>query len=136
MFGAEDEAKQDVSALLAAWDKGETIWSIECGGFGPGYEQAIQIAAVEFARAGKDMPRTSDDKEDYAAFGKLCDAALKAIDDTLGGITGAMYGEAKWLAWQWCFNGGPERLVERAKEQGHADRVIQVSNRWPKSARR
>ncbi len=28
---------------LAAWDRGEIVHSVEMGGIGPGYEQAIQI---------------------------------------------------------------------------------------------
>lgn len=118
--------------LVAAWDRGESVWTIECGGLGPGYEQAIQVAAVEFARATLGFERTGDDKADYARFGELCDAALKPIDGKLGGITGAMYGQAKWLAWQWVCNGGPAKLVEKAEAEGEKDRVIQCSKAWPR----
>ncbi len=117
--------------MLSAWDRGESIWSIELGGLGPGYEQAIQVAAVEFARAGKGMARTDDEKADYRSFDELCSGALRAFDEKLGGITGAMFGAAKWLAWQWCFNGGPDGLLERMKSNGQADRAIQCSNSWP-----
>jgi len=37
---------------LAKWDAGETLTSIEMGGIGPGYEQAIQIAIFEYIRRG------------------------------------------------------------------------------------
>jgi hypothetical protein len=125
--------KQEIETLLATWDSGSSIWTIELGGMGPGYEQAIQVSAVEFARAGKDMHRTEDEKADYAKFGELCDAALKKFDDQIGGITGAMYGAAKWLAWQWCFNGGPAALIERAKQKGDSTRVIQCSKTFVKA---
>ena len=120
-----------VNELLTAWDKGETIWSVELGGLGPGYEQAIQIAAIEFARAAKDMTRTDDKKADIEKFSGLCNDALKPIDEKLGGLSGAQFGQARWLAWQWCFEGGPAQLQERAKEQ--AATTIQVSKSWPQA---
>jgi len=122
----------DVADLLKAWDRGEVIWSISMGGMGPGYEQAIQIAAIEFAREGKDFAPTGDTKADNEAWTALCDAALARIDEALGGITGAMYGAASWLAWQWCCNGGPKRLMDRAKEQKEDHRSIQVRKDWPR----
>lgn len=123
---------ETITEMLKAWDDGETIWSVELGGLGPGYEQAIQVAAIEFARAGKDMPRTEDDEKDTHAFDVLCSKRLKALDDSLGGLSGAQYSAAKWLAWQWCFNGGPKRLQERARIEGKEDDTIQVSNTWPR----
>jgi hypothetical protein len=128
--------QETVDDLLAAWDAGGTIWTVEMGGLGPGYEQALQIAAVEFARAGKAMTRTDNDEADYKAFGALCDAALKSFDEQVGGLSGAQYGAAKWLAWRWCFGGGPKRLIEvfraeSAKRGEKSDRVIQCSRTYP-----
>jgi hypothetical protein len=82
------------------------------------------------------MPRRSEAEDpeaqgDYAKFGVICDDALRPIDKTLGGVTGAQYGAAKWLAWQWCFNGGPAALIARAKERGQEDRIIQASKHFP-----
>jgi hypothetical protein len=85
--------------LVEAWDRGEIVWTISMGGLGPGYEQALQIAAVEFARAGKDMSRTENDKADAERFDGICSEVMKTIDDKLGGLSGAQYGAAKWLAW-------------------------------------
>ena len=115
-----------IDDLLEVWDQGGTIWSLEMGGLGPDYERAIQVAAVEFARAGKSMPRTEDAKADWDSFDKICTEKLKEIDADLGGLSGAMYGAAVWLAWNWCFNGGPARLCERAKEHNDIDRALQV----------
>lgn len=123
---------ENVTEMLAAWDRGETIWSIEMGGFGPGYEQAIQVTAVEFARAGQSYQPTGDNDVDGKAWDKLCTEVLHRIDKAVGGLSGAMYGAASWLAWQWCHNGGPKKLIERAKEKDPDDsRSIQVSNSWP-----
>ncbi|MBU6231574.1 hypothetical protein KGP36_02805 [Patescibacteria group bacterium] len=123
-----------VDELLKQWDAGETIWTINLGGLGPGYDQAIQVSAIEFARANqKDpMPRTDDPKVDYEAWDKRCTETLHAFDEKLGGLSGAMFGAAKWLSWQWCHNGGPKHLIDRAKEQGKDDQIMQCSNIWPK----
>ena len=125
-----------VDKLLEAWDNGDIIWSIECGGLGPGYEQAIQVAAVEFARACRGLDgMKNDDSKSTERFTKVCNEKLREIDKDLGGLSGAQFGAARWIAWQWCFNGGPARLIERAKEQqkNGDDRTIQVSKHWPKS---
>lgn len=117
-----------VVELLAAWDAGDTIWSIELGGLGPGYEQAIQVAAIEMARKAKDWKPTGDDKADNDSFTALCDEAIKSIDDQLLGLSGAQFGAARWLAHRWIVE-GPAHLMERAR----ADKrdTIQVSNQWP-----
>ena len=54
---AEDEQHQleqtygrDVKDWLARWDTGRTVWSLEMGGFGPTYEQCLQMAVVEIVR--------------------------------------------------------------------------------------
>ena len=48
----QKETKDITTAeALAAWDAGGSIWSVEMGGLGPGYEQCIQVLAVECVRA-------------------------------------------------------------------------------------
>jgi hypothetical protein len=121
-----------IDDLLKHWDAGDTIWSIELGGLGPGYEQAIQIAAVEFSRGCKDLKDIKkDDEESTDRFTKKCEEVLSAIDQKIGGLSGAMFGAAKWLAFQWCFNGGPAALIERLKKKGEDDRCIQVQKDFP-----
>lgn len=125
----------NVTELLAAWDSGESIWSMEMGGLGPGYEQAIQVAAVEFARVGKNFVPSGDNEKDAEAWDKICSDRLREIDtkDANLGLSGAMFGAASWLAWQWCHNGGPADLKERAKKHDpEGKRSIQVSKEWPK----
>src|SRR5688572_10010547 len=41
---------------LERWDAGQTVFTIELGGLGPGYEQCIHIAAFEAIRAFVDRP--------------------------------------------------------------------------------
>ncbi len=125
---------ETVQQLIAAWDAGRTIWSLELGGLGPGYEQCIQVAAVEFARACKDLTgMKNDDKDSTERFTAKCEERLREIDDKLGGMSGAQFGAARWLAWQWCFNGGPKEVQIRLKARGEDDRAIQVSRDWPKA---
>src|SRR5258708_1760951 len=125
------EMTDSVNDLLTAWDSGDTIWSVELGGLGPGYEQAIQIAAVEIARKLRHYKPTGTKEEQTKYVDKICYAVIHNIDKELGGLSGAMVDQAKWLAWQWCHNGGPKHLIERAKKKGHE--TIQVSKAWPKS---
>lgn len=121
---------ENVTEQIRRWDEGKTIFTIELGGLGPGYEQTIQVAAIEFSRAAKDLTETTREQLE-ALFTSKCEEVLKQIDDKIGGMSGAMFGQSRWLAWQWCFNGGPKRLVERAKEQGKENDVIQCSNFFP-----
>src|SRR3990172_708722 len=44
MFGS------DAAEWLRRWDADQTVWSIEMGGLGPGYEQCIQITVAEILR--------------------------------------------------------------------------------------
>ena len=115
--------------LVEAWDRGETIWTLDMGGMGPGYEQAIQIAAVEFARANLGFTRTDDEKADTRRFEAACTETLHAIDEDLGGLSRAMFWAATWLAWQWVCNGGPQALIERSR----ANDQIQCSRWWPRA---
>lgn len=125
-----NENKNDVIDMLAKWDSGESIWSVELGGLGPGYEQCIQVAAIEMARDNHSTSLPDDKEQANAEWDRLCTETLRKHDAALGGMSGAQYGQASWLAYQWCHNGGPDRLIERAKEQG-ADTIL-VSNAWPR----
>jgi hypothetical protein len=123
--------------LLARWDSGQSIWSLEMGGLGPGYEQAIQVAAIEMAREGLDVPLEGPKEGHDAIWEEVCDRALKKHDEALGGLSGAMYGAAKWLSWKWVHGGGPAALADEAKknqEPGEKDRMIQVSKGFPQAA--
>lgn len=112
--------------MLAAWDAGRSIWSVEMGGLGPGYEQAIQVAAIELVRDNQGKPFPANDDE-YFVWGA---DTFGRIDDKLGGLSGAMAGAAKHIALQFLRNdyGG---ALDKIRTQA-PDRMIQVSNVWPK----
>ena len=49
------EEPNTAAELVAAWDRGDLVPTIEMGGLGPGYEQAIQVLMIELLRsAGPD----------------------------------------------------------------------------------
>ncbi len=122
-----------INELLKAWDAGEPVWTIELGGLGPGYEQAIQVAAIEIARKLRKYKPTGKQSVDKEALEKICREVIHEIDRDLGGLSGAQANAAKWLAWQWCHNGGPAKLQERAKSQGKEQDCIMVQRFWPKA---
>ncbi len=116
----------DAKEQLARWDLGDTIWSIEMGGIGPGYEQALQILAVEIVRdnIGKEVPAVGTPMDAWA------DSTVSRIDKPANhlGFSGAQVGAAKFLAYKWL-TVGPAALCD---DPGYKDRHIQVSNIWPR----
>ena len=115
----------DAAEQLRRWDAGDTIWTIEMGGMGPGYEQAIQTVAIEIVRdnLGKTLPE-EEDKEANQQFGM---STLNRIDQYIG-MSGAQFGAARWLAYQWL-KIGPKALQA---EINLKDRHIQASRIWPR----
>lgn len=115
-FGPAENAREQ----LRRWDAGETIWTIEMGGMGPGYEQCIQILAIEIVRdeLGKPLPA----KDDH----KWADGTVDRINRQIGGFSGAQVGAAKQLAYQWL-SVGPVAVQKKAP----VDRHIQASKHWP-----
>lgn len=122
---AEDAAEQ-----LRRWDAGESIWTIEMGGLGPGYEQAIQILAVEILRdeIGKPLPTN----ETWSDWGN---STIARIDYQLpdgswscGGFSGAQVRAAKQIAFLWLRD-GPQACHKSCPP----DRRIQVSKFFPKA---
>lgn len=114
---------------LRRWDAGESIWSIEMGGMGPGYEQAIQTLAIEIVRDYLDGPLPE------GKFGNWGDPTVTRIDYRLpdgswsmGGFSGAQVGAAKQLAYHWLKD-GPAKVHADVP----ADRHIQVSQTWPRA---
>ena len=106
---------------LERWDAGETVFSVELGGLGPAYEQAIQVLVFEILRdnIGKPLPaENSNDSETWA------DSTITRIDEQIGGASGAMVGVAKCLAYRVLKNGWEATL-----EEFPSDRKIQVNNR-------
>ncbi len=117
--------------MLELWDAGKSIWTIEMGGIGPGYEQAIQILMVEIIRDEIDKPLPTD--KNWRTWG---DATVKRIDYQLpdgkwscGGFSGAQIGAAKQLAYSFLQAGVAATLAHVADQPG---RKILASNIWPR----
>ena len=122
---------KDAREQLRRWDAGETIWSIEMGGFGPGYEQAIQTLAIEIVRdeIDKPLPQGKEERHPWAdATVSRVDAKLPDGSYAMGGFSGAQVGAAKQLAWKWLTD-GPAALHAMPEVK---DRHIQVSSFWPR----
>ena len=127
-----DQPAQNAREQLQRWDAGEIIWSIEMGGLGPGYEQAIQILAIEITRDNLDKPVPTTDAE-WQTWG---DSTVTRIDYRLpdgsyscAGFSGAQVGAAKRIALGWLCDGPAKYLAQLEADQ--QDRKIQVSKTWP-----
>jgi len=121
----------DAAAWLKRWDDGNTCWTIEMGGLGPGYEQCIHITCAEILRcmlakqydAGNWSTTESweRDREEIETMSH----ENKTIKNL--GLSGAQWGAALQIAAN-LYLDGPRKLMtdERLK-----DRLIQVSRAFP-----
>lgn len=121
----------DATDWLARWDNGRSVWSIEMGGMGPGYEQCIQITAAELLRLmlkhqfNADLWKDSDvwkrdrDQIDKEVFEV---PAVKAL-----GLSGAQFGAAMSLASR-IYMDGPRKVMSTPEIK---DRHIQVRRTFP-----
>jgi len=123
---------KDAKDWLARWDKGDSVWSIEMGGMGPGYEQAIQITAAELLRFLLEKKYDIKSWEDEATSKRDRDEIHKAsleipkIKDL--GLSGAQYGAALNIA-SMIYNKGPVAVMTDERVE---DRKIQVSKNFPR----
>lgn len=121
----------DATDWLARWDAGRSVFSIEMGGLGPGYEQAIQMTVAEVLRimlaARFDASRWSDGKS-WPMDRKTIEAAgfKNATIEKLG-LSGAQWGAALSLA-SALYQRGPRAILADEKVK---DRSIQVSKSFP-----
>lgn len=116
---------------LARWDRGDVVWSIEMGGLGPGYEQAIQVAMAEILRhlidknyvaaMWNDAETWKDDRKRIERWSHQS-PALGALR-----LSGAQYGAALSLATGFYWD-GPHAVLSIPKFTG---RLIQVSRTFP-----
>lgn len=118
---------------LERWDAGSSVFTVEMGGLGPGYEQAIQVCVAEIIRDHLDKPLPE------GKFGDWADATIYRIDAKdpvtgkfkLGGLSGSQAGAAKNLAYHYL-KSGPAQVFHNIREQD-PDRLTQVSNFWPQA---
>jgi hypothetical protein len=120
---------KDACEWLQRWDSGDTVWSIEMGGLGPGYEQCIQITAAEVLRwmvANKPDLAT---KTTWSEYGSEMQKEVFGRVDGLG-LSGAQWGAAVSLA-KGIYELGPKGLLEKVSND---DRKIQVCKSFPSLA--
>jgi len=111
---------------LKKWNNKESVWSVEMGGLGPGYEQCIQVLIFEMCNAVIDKKLPIDDKKRVKEFLKLVEPTIAKLDGTFGGFSGAQVGAAKSVAYKFLTTGYNESLNDKAIK----DRKIQVENSW------
>lgn len=116
---------------LAAWDEGGPIWSVEMGGIGPGYEQAIQVTAAEILRFMTEEGMDTVNWENTDGWAKDRERIEKAafanpLIEQLG-LSGAQYGAAVNLAAIFHKRGPRDALSDQAVK----DRLILVSKPSP-----
>ena len=127
-----DLYSETVNDMLERWDNLDTIWSVELGGLGPGYEQALQIAMVELCRAMQMETALTVVVDGEERFVDKWDEELHKINRRFKlGLSGAQSSAAKLLAYKFSVK-GPRAALMSFKEEGMEDeRLIQVDNSWP-----
>lgn len=113
----------DAQDWLNRWDEGRSVWSVSMGGFGPRYEQALQVAAVEIVRFMLEKKYTAEDLKD--AHEEIEIEMFKRLDNL--GLSGAQYGAARYLA-TFIYRDGPRSVMSN---EAVKDRHIQVSKYFP-----
>ncbi len=126
MYGA------DAKEWLARWDSGKTVWSIEMGGMGPRYEQAIQITTAEILRhcieADYDSVLWYNEEKAAEDSESIRKASFEnEVIENLS-LSGAMAGVAFQLATKIYMNGPISIMTDEQVK----DRHIQVSKNFPK----
>lgn len=135
MTQRENEATKwtagEIPDLLAKWDAGEPVWSVEMGGIGPGYEQAIQNTAFEVLRVMQDRSMDHGDWSDKDKWSKAVDEIEEAVMPLVRGegLSGAQWGAAVNIAAVFYRKGH-----ETALEMVDQDRRILVSKTLPRAA--
>jgi hypothetical protein len=130
-MNGRDLVAKDAREQLRRWDAGEPIWTVEMGGIGPGYEQAIQVLAIEIVRDNLDQPLPADgDEAAWREFGMATAERIDVIGPdgkySCGGFSGAQLGAARNLAARWL-RIGPAAVHAEVP----SDRHIQASRFWP-----
>jgi hypothetical protein len=123
----------DAKEWLARWDRGDTCWTIEMGGLGPGYEQCIHITCAEVLRwfiENNCDADAWDDKDKWKADREKLEQAMfknKVVKEL--GLSGAQYGAAVNIASS-LYSRGPREVM---KDERVKDRHIQVNKHFPGS---
>jgi hypothetical protein len=114
---------------LAKWDSGRTVFTIELGGLGPGYEQCIHILVFELIRdySEGDLPTFGDLENPTPTEQKRwSDWGDAAVSRCALRFSGAQVSVAKGLAYR-ALRDGWRKTIDSAPK----DRHIQVSREFP-----
>jgi hypothetical protein len=127
-----DPIPETVADALRKWDAGESVFTVEMGGLGPGYEMAIQGLAFELMRVLTGFNFARADKVVIAKLEALFAPVVSACDEKpWGGFSGAQVGAAKSLAV--CVSRRGYRVA--LNDEAVKDRHIQVSKKDLRSER-
>ena len=118
----------DAADWLRRWDEGRSVWSVEMGGLGPGYEQCIQITAAEILRwlLAEELEIDGISDSDWKVAVKRIEKEVmytKPVSEL--GLSGAQWGAAHNLA-MCIYRRGP---IAALTDEAVKDRLIQCSNR-------
>lgn len=138
---AEDKEKREIDSYgadaadwLKRWDDGRSVWSIEMGGLGPGYEQCIHITCAEILRdmltKGYDSSKWDTGDSWKKDLKQIEEAAFKNPRIKALGLSGAQWGAAVNLAIMF-YRKGPRAVMNDKRVE---DRHIQVSRIFPVAA--
>lgn len=135
---AEDKEEHEIATYgasaedwLRRWDAGDSCWSIEMGGFGPGYEQALQITMAEilrhmltqkYAAATWENPEIWEHDREEIETALFANAKIRKL-----GISGMQWGAARRLAGTF-YKEGPRAVMANPNLK---DRSIQVCRNFP-----
>ena len=124
MFLADENITTE--EVVKRWKNNNTVFSIELGGLGPGYEQALQIALFTILDHWLDKKIAPNTLTKNKRFTKKCEKDLEKLN--LGkGLSGAQYGAARSTAYQFLKFGYSKMMKMCPK-----NRLIQVSKNFPK----
>ena|SRR3990172_6816604 len=118
-----DIIPKTATEALRRWREGKSVFTVELGGLGPGYEQCIHIGVFEIVRSMNGRKPSS-----VKAFERVADKAITLADKKLGrwGFSGAQAGAAKQFAYNVLMNGWKAELDRYPK-----NRRIQVERGFP-----
>lgn len=122
----------DAAEWLKRWDAGDIVWTVEMGGLGPGYEQAIQITVAEMLRYLLSEPQDTESWKDEEKWPPERDRLYEKMreNQTVNdlGLSGAQAGSALSLAVA-IYLRGPRDCIDQVPKY----RQIMVSKGWPKA---
>lgn len=112
-------AAQECADLMVKWDNFEPVWSVEMGGIGPGYEQAIQMTAFEMLAYLVDHPTDPETWKD-GGWEKVRDNLDREVGPVVAdlGLSGAQWGAAVNISTIY-YRHGPTKALSMVDKDRH-----------------